>query len=332
VRRSSLSLVALLLAGASHAGEVIVDRVAAVVGEDIVALSEIYALGSQEIRDQCPDPADAACRVELEAAILDALIRRALIRQELGTLGYDVGPDDVDAAIQQVVRDNGFPDRETLRREVEATGATWPQYREKLEEQLRISRFQEYVLRNRITFNEEEVQDLYQRLARGAAGPDAPDELRLAGFAHKLPEGLSPDALAAEVQAMRARVESVRAGEALWPEVAEAWDTARVATLFEGRTFQEGELNAALSAAAFATEVGKPSEPVLFNGSLFVVLVLSRQKAAVELPPLEEVRGELEQRLFEDKLMEAEDAWYEAARRRTIVKVLLPGGSLVPTP
>jgi hypothetical protein len=76
--------------------------------------------------------------------------------------------------------------------------------------------------------------------------------------------------------------------------------------------------------------VGSPSEPVLFNNSLFVVFVLARQKAAVDLPPLEEVRGELEQRLFEDKLMEAEDAWYEATRRRTVVKVLLPGAAPPP--
>src|SRR5690606_40432783 len=58
-----------------------------------------------------------------------------------------------------------------LRREVEATGLRWEVYREQLTEQIRQMKFQEAVIRPRITVSDDELVEQYRRSAREFGSP-----------------------------------------------------------------------------------------------------------------------------------------------------------------
>lgn len=325
--RSGLTLLGLLSTPAWASEGVIVDRIAAVVNDDVITLSDIYLLGSGAIEEACPPTSAPECRAELELEVLDALVRRTLIRQELVRLEYDVGAEDVDAAIQQILREYNLPDRETLRVEVERGGITWTDYREELTEQLRQQRFQELVLRTRVSLTEEEVRDVYQRRIREV---ETPLVARLSAFGYVLPRDVSSDEMIAFIREFRAIFATVASGGRTWESVVEEYDTAKVGRVFNDKPFARSELNEALGAAAFDTPIGQIAEPVLANNVLYGIRVISREEGAPDVPPFEEVQRDIQEAVFLDKLADAEDEWYEVARRQAAVRVLL-GGEAKPT-
>jgi peptidyl-prolyl cis-trans isomerase SurA len=320
LRRAALGLSWLVACAPAWGTERLVDRIAAVVNDDVILLSQIYLLGSQAIDEQCVDPFDAPCRAEIEGLVLDALIRQQLVRQELIRLGYDVTPAEVQAAIQQVLVQYELPDREALRNEIEETGADWTAYLDKLQDDLRGQRFQDVVLRSRVSVNDDELRDFYDRLVREL---DAPDVVRLSGLGFRLPSDVKPEEVPLFVEKLAAELDAVRSGARAWEDFVATWDTARLSRLFEGRAFGADELAGPLSDVAFATAPGDTSAPVVAGGVIYVVRVLGREKGVAEAPPFEDVKDQVAGRVFEEKLIEAEDQWYASARRQAAVRVLL---------
>ena len=268
------------LAASLAADPVVIDRLAAVVNNDVVTLSEVYGAFSDAIVAECPPstPDRPACVARAEGLAVDALVRQRLIRQELAKIDMDVTNDEVDRLIDDAVEQHGFPDREALRAEVEASGFGWDEYRTKLMDDQRRAVFQGAILRPRITFSDDEVIDRYQRLVREQ---ESPEVVRLAAFGYRLPSDATAEDTAAIVQALHDQLDAVRRGERSWSEVAEANDTAHVARVFEGQTFGESDLMAPLSKVAFSTPPGSPTEPVIANGVVFGLFVLTREQGVV---------------------------------------------------
>src|SRR5690606_14701259 len=90
---AGLTPVAHAQAGAAPAGTL--DRVAAIVNEDVIALSELYDFAGDVIEQECLPPAVEICRREVLGDALDTLVRRALQRQELERLKSDATEDEI---------------------------------------------------------------------------------------------------------------------------------------------------------------------------------------------------------------------------------------------
>ena len=142
--------VLLLLAASPVASAAIVDRVAAVVNDDVLTLSEVYALGGDFVEKELGAIGNDALRRELELEVLESLIQRRLISQEIERLGLDVAEDEVELTIDDIARRNGL-DRKTLQAEIERSGMSWSAYRVELKENLRQSRFSQAVIQPRIS-------------------------------------------------------------------------------------------------------------------------------------------------------------------------------------
>ena len=111
-----LGVIALLTLGA------IVDRVAAVVNDDVITLSEVYELGGEFIEKAVEDASgNPTRRREAEIEVLDSLIKRHLISQEIAKLGLDVTDVELDRTVDDIARRNGL-ERDQLRSEVEKSG------------------------------------------------------------------------------------------------------------------------------------------------------------------------------------------------------------------
>ena len=60
-----------------------VDRIAALVNDEVISLSEVYDFGGDAIEQACGSFGGSECRLREERSGLDELVRRTLIRQEL---------------------------------------------------------------------------------------------------------------------------------------------------------------------------------------------------------------------------------------------------------
>lgn len=300
------------------AAQGVVDRVAAVVGEEVIALSEIHELGGAEFfAERCPT-SEVRCVTEAELEVLDALIRRALIRQELVRLGMDVTTADVDQAIDRTVRQYALPDRQALRAEVEATGKRWDQYRDELLEYLRSETFKARVLVPRVTIREDELLAEYNRASRGLLQPYA----LVSAFGIPVDPAASADDQAETVRQTELLVKAIREGRVSWDDAVATYDGASIAPMFAGREFSEGSLVEPVDAIVFTTEIGKIADPVRVGDVLFVLRVDERGERA-EVGTFEEASDELRNQLFQQKLIEAEEEWYQRARREAAIDVKL---------
>lgn len=306
------------LAGPVSAQAAVVDRVAAVVDNEVLTLSEIYDLGGDYISQAIDSSgAGASQRRELELEVLDTLILRRLVSQEMVRLGMDVTEEELDGSISDIAQRNGM-ERDTLRREVEAQGLPWDSYREEIRENLRQSKFNSYVIQPRISVNEDELEDAYRRLF---AARDQPRIVDLGAIFFKVPPGAEPDVLAEVVTRAEAARDRVRSGTAFSVVSAAVDEGGFGANGGRMGTYEEGQLQAEMESVAFSLPMGEVSDPVVTPRGVFVFTVFDARRQ--EPPPMDSVRDQLLDQVYSGRIEEETDQWYRQARRRSAVEIKL---------
>ena len=308
----------LLLSALASAGTV--DRVAAVVNSDVITLSEMYDENGGFVEQNCPT-LEATCVAAAEKQILDGLILQSLVEQELGERGQAITPEELDGAIGQVARDNGLPGIPELRQAVIQSGTPWETFRDGVRLQLIQLKFTEMVIRPRITINDDELLDAYNR---SKSSMSEPDQRKLLAFAHPVP----PEATPEEVEALRAQLVSVigevNDGSRDWVETVKEFDGGSYANKPEPGdmgSFVRGGLMAELDEPVWAAGVGEVIGPFRVGSSLFVLKIASEEKGGSR--PLEQVADALREQIYQSKVAEEVDRWFALARRRAAVKILL---------
>lgn len=301
----------------------IVDRVAAVVNNDVVALSEIYELGSDFIGQKCP-AGEASCVDGAELEVLDALIRRVLVRQELRRLQVDVTEAEIDQALDGMVQSYQLGDRQALRTEVEASGKRWDQYREEVRETLRTRKFQTSVLAPRVSVTDDETRDVYQRTARSVSRP----VVKLSGIGIPLTPETPPAEQEKIIEQANLLTTMLNSGQMKWDEAVKRYD-AGVSAMFADQEFDQDTIIEPLR-VVFDAPVGVVQAPIRVanEGGLDVLFVLrvDERTSKTRAAAYEDVKAELENQVFQQKLTEAEEEWYQRARREAAVDIKIGKG------
>ena len=303
---------------AAQAGELgrITDRVAAVVNDDVITVSEVYELGADFI-EEAVSSAGEVQRHPAEHAVLQRLIERRLVEQQIQSLKLDVTEQELDRAIDDVARRNGM-DRDQVRSAVEEQGMDWDTFRAEQREQLREMKFQRSVLQPRITITEDELRDAFLRSGGSLGGESA----SVQGLLLSIPRGSEGPA----VDAVRARAQEaelrIRTGEA-FSTVAEAYDEGTTrASAGEMGEFERGQLVPELDGPVFAAEL---NEPFIVELPTAILVMRVTGKRRVETG-LEGARAKLTDAIFSERMQREQERWAEQARRAAVVRVLLPGG------
>lgn len=325
-----LLLLGVLLGGYAHAATaasvapapsgVVADRVVAVVNDEVITLTEVYAF-TDYIEQAAVTPGG---REQAEAQVLELLIERILINDEIKRLKIDVTPQELDWQIDAVARANNM-DRDEMRVEIEKTGLTWETYRDELEQSLREQKFGSYVLRPRITITEDEIKDRYLRAtnASGASAEAARLQVVFLGF----PAG-ADDAAKDAVRARMAEIRAQAVGGADFASLSAAYDEAGFgARGGEMGSFRPGELMPALDAVVTATATGDVTPAVETEQGIFLVLVAERRGATEGMA---EARNEIMEQIFQERLQDEQLRWFEQARRQASIRVLLGDPSAPP--
>jgi peptidyl-prolyl cis-trans isomerase SurA len=302
--------------GSAHAAPV--DRVAAVVNNKVITLSQVYEYerGRAHI-ERLASSGSAGDRRAAELEVLDQLIRETLIEQEMNRLKISVEDHEVDAQIDLIIEQNGFEDRDELRRAVEDQAQSWATFFEGHRRGIRIQKFQMYIIRPRVVENEDALRDAYNRLVNN---PDRPEIVELGGL-------FVP--LRADTDAERERVTAIVADAKRRFEAGESFAALSKELDVAGfgqaggnmGSFRQGEIMAELDGPAFSTPVGQVSDPVVTGRGVYLIEVRGR-----ELEPLgtfDELKPRLSQEVFESQYQREEDAWYQSQRRRSSVDVKL---------
>ncbi|MFZ5477791.1 MAG: peptidylprolyl isomerase [Myxococcota bacterium] len=301
-------------APAPPASGVVIDRVAAVVNDEVVTLGEVYDFGGAYVAEEVARAGEGV-RGQAEREVLERLVERRLVAQEMQKLKLELTDQDLERSIDDIARRNGM-DRDGLRVEVERSGMGWDQYRAELRENLRDMKFAQAILRPRITITDDELRDAYLR-----ATADSPTVSHVLAIFLAYPKG-ADEAAKAAVRETATRIRGEAVAGADFAALARAHDQGPFgAQNGEMGTFGKGELVGDLDAAVQNTAVGDVSAPVEVGQGVFLLKVVERSSRGGDF---EAMREELADQVFATRLEDEKERWFQQARRQAAVKVLLP--------
>ncbi len=298
-----------------HCAEV-VDRIVAVVNEDIIRLSDLNRhLGpiTQQIRSRDLPSADEKEKIfEAREQLIENLIDETLVDQVIREAGIRVSQGEIDEAIEQIKSANQLT-REDLHRALQARGISMEAYREDIRQQILRSKVIDQKVKSKIVITEKDIQEAY------SSNPERyglTEKYRLKNIF--LPYGGDRDQARRKMERVLEELED----GAPFAEMAREHSTAPNAE--EGGelgAFVLGDLSEHLQPFVAALEPGQYTDIVQTEMG-FQIFFLE----AVEEPEqreLEDVKKRIEQTLYEQKVEEKFEKWLTSLRESAHIRVIL---------
>jgi peptidyl-prolyl cis-trans isomerase SurA len=305
---------ALVAGGAARAEDAqpVLDGIAAQVGSDIVLVSEVRNLirpMEAKMREAgAPDSEIAALRQDA----LERLIERALIRQVVRRAELEATDPEVDTAIATIARENGLSQPQLVAT-VEAEGLPYDVYRERIRAEIEQSKVINGMVAARVRIEEAELKAAFHEAYEDQ--PRSGDELRLRHLLVPF-KGDGPDArkaACATAERGRARLAKGDAFDLVAQELTEAPPGAgELGWLHEGRL--AGWMSPQLSGAG----AGSVTPVIETDFGCNVLVVVDRRPYVAK--GYEEVRGQLHDRLFAERMQREYQKFMDKLREQTYIE------------
>jgi len=304
----------------------LVDRVVAVVNEDVITMSDVNEEGKaffQKITEQAPSDELAAALRRAREDVLNGLIDKKLIAQEAAKQKVVVADEELDAAFKQMSVNNKMSP-EQFRDQLKKIGMTEAVYRENLRNQILQSKLLNYEVRSKIIITDDMILDYYDTHYTNQVAEGGYYLLQMGFVAKKESQDSGkPDAAAkldAKKRAERVH-ELVKNGQDFstlakkFSELPSAADGGNIGT------FQKEEMADYMRAAVTALNPGEVSQVVETpDGYQFFKLLSSQDGGIVVQAPYDSVKEEIKRQLYEEKLKVEFDAWVTKIREAAYIK------------
>jgi peptidyl-prolyl cis-trans isomerase SurA len=313
-----LAAAALFGSGSAARAEV-VDRVAAVVNRDIIALSEVQQRAAPEVsRINNPDPKKRnEQRVLLMKTALDTLIGEKLMEAEIAQLGITATEAEVDELVADVRQQNNITDPAQFEQLLASEGISMATYRDMLRKRILRDRLLRVKIGPKVKVSEEDIKAAYAQFARLESEDSEV-------FARHILVQVDPKAPPEQVEAARKKAEAI-AVEARRPGMdfaALARARSEGSSAAEGGElgwFKRGVMVPAFERVAFTLKEGEVSEPVRTNFGWHVLKV--EEKRSVAATSYEEMRSKLEAKLYQEKTDKFLEQYVAELRQKANVDV-----------
>jgi len=323
--RRSLRALAVVALGATAAGSAsasVVERIVAVVGEQAVLLSDLRERAKPfllQLGQQAEDEAHrAAATSQLYARLLQRMIEDELEQKAANRANLTVTPAEIDDALKRIANQNAVP-VERILDEATKSGLTEVSYKQELRRQLLEAKLMNLRIQGRLRVSEDDVRTAYQKLVH--------DERKQLGFRVawiRISASRALDAAALrDRRAVADRIVAEARAGVDFGGLARRYSSdaaTRDSGGFLGR-MKPGELPPALDSVALALESGGVSEPVRYGDDFVVLKIIGRDES--QLPPFDDAKDELSQRVYLDKMNKARQHWMDGLRRQTHVEIRL---------
>jgi peptidyl-prolyl cis-trans isomerase SurA len=294
----------------------VVERIVAIVNDDIVLLSEL----EDRLRplypqlQQIPDQTAREQKLqELKRQMLAMMIDEELIRQEANKLKLNVTERDLELAIKDVMRKNNLT-REQLEDALRQEGKSIASYKSQiLKPQILRLRVLNVQVRSRINVGDEEVRAYYQKNLR-ALGVGT--KVRARHIFIAVPKDASRREQEAKRKQAAALLARIKGGES-FEEVAKKHSEDPVTKVDGGDLgyFERGTLPANIEEVVFAMKKGEVRGPLLAERGYHVIKVVDIKESSAR--SFDEVKDELREQLYVQKMEKATQAWLVEVRKRS---------------
>jgi len=319
---TSRALVLLLPAAAAlvaprAAGARMVEKIAAIVGENVVLASEVEEKAAPLMADvsRVTDPDKRSARASaLRREVLERLIDDELILQQATDLKLTVTSEQIDSSIEEIKKQNNIDD-DQLREALKAQGMSMASYRSDLKRQLLRFRVLNIAVGSRVNVSDEEVKAYYERHMKGSANV----QVRASHIFIAIPDGADL-ATAADKEAQAKKILERAKTEDFAKLAREVSDDA--ATRADGGDlgfFGKDMLPKPIEELVFAMKPGEVRGPVRADRGFHVIKLVDRR--IKDPKPLDDVKDDIRMQLRQKDMERQTKIYLTELRKKTLVDI-----------
>lgn len=308
-----------LLYGSFSSSEAVVDRIVAVVNQEIITLSEVEKwAGPFQEEIQTKDRLERRERVhEVYRKVVEKLIEEKLIDQEVKRSGVKVTSKEIEGALEEVKRRNAAT-QEDLEKALANEGLTLEAYKKEIEKRLQRMKLINWAVKVESKAEERELRDFYQKNIDQYRSNES---YRPSQILFLVPKEVTPE----EIQEIRKKCqkvfEKVKGGEdfgemaLLYSEDISAKDRGDLGY------FKRGELLPELEKEALRLQVGEVSGIIRTNLGFHIIKLLDR-KGGTPLP-FEEVKEKVKADYYDKEMEKAFQQFLGTLKEKSVIEIKL---------
>jgi peptidyl-prolyl cis-trans isomerase SurA len=301
-------------------GGAVVDRIVAVVNQEIITFSEIEKWGGpfqQEI--QAEDRLERRERIqEVFRKILDRIIEEKLIEQEAKKSGIKVTSKEIEGAVEEVKQKNKIG-QEELERVLAAEGVTLEAFKKDLESKILRTKFVHSAVKVEQRVGEKELIEFFQNNVNQYRVDESYRPAHILFL-------ILPEATPEQIRGIRKKSQRVL------EKIKEGADFAKMAMEYSEDTssrkeggdlgyFKKGELLPTLEREAMKLQVGEVSDLIRTEVGFHILKLLDRKGG--EPPPFEEIKGKVQADYYEKELEKAYQQFLSNLKEKSIIEIKL---------
>lgn len=322
MRSIVVSLLVLFLSAPERVEARLIERIVAVINREIVLLSELLertASFEAQLEGAPPGPLRESRLAEVRKQALTQIIDEKLIAQEARKLKIEVQEDELDKAVQQVMHRNNLSE-EQLAAALQQEGKSVSAYKQEiLRPQLMRLKVLNVQVRSRINVQDDEIKALYQQNLRSLG---VETRVRARHIFIHLPDQADRAQRAARKERARELLRKLEAGADFGALAREHSEDS--VTRDDGGDlgfFTRGTLPANVEDVVFALKKGEVRGPLLSERGYHIVQVTDREDSSAR--PYKEVREQLRDQLYNEKMEKATRTWLSDVRKRSFIDLRL---------
>jgi len=299
------------------AGARMVEKIAAIVGENVVLASEVEEKAAPLMADvsRVTDPDKRSARASaLRREVLERLIDDELILQQATDLKLTVTSEQIDSSIEEIKKQNNIDD-DQLREALKAQGMSMASYRSDLKRQLLRFRVLNIAVGSRVNVSDEEVKAYYERHMKGSANV----QVRASHIFIAIPDGADL-ATAADKEAQAKKILERAKTEDFAKLAREVSDDA--ATRADGGDlgfFGKDMLPKPIEELVFAMKPGEVRGPVRADRGFHVIKLVDRR--IKDPKPLDDVKDDIRMQLRQKDMERQTKIYLTELRKKTLVDI-----------
>jgi peptidyl-prolyl cis-trans isomerase SurA len=143
----------------------IVDKIAAVVNQDIILYSEYetFRKGMEEEFRNSIDKTELDHPETFQKKVLSQMIENHLLEQEIKVMGLEATDSQIENVITEIMKNNGLQNRKDLERALRGEGVTYDEFVSEYKKRLGRSNLVNQTIRPKIKISEDEIDSEYKK-------------------------------------------------------------------------------------------------------------------------------------------------------------------------
>jgi len=309
----------LFLYGPVSSSEAVVDRIVAVVNQEIITLSEVEKLtGPLQEEIQTEDRWEKRERVrEVCRKVLERMIEEKLIDQEVKRAGVKVPSKEVESALEEIKRQNNAS-QEDLEKALTKDGVTLEVFKKDIAKKLLRMKLISWAIKTESKVEEKELRDFYHKnIDRYRRN----ESYRPGHILFIIPKGATPEEIREVRKQCQKALEKIKGGEdfgemaLLYSQDATARDRGELGY------FKKGELLPAFEKEALRLQVGEVSGIIRTEYGFHLIKLLDRKGG--DAPPFEEIKEKVLADYLEREKEKAIQQFLSTLKEKSVIEIRL---------